>query len=121
MPYTMPGNAGWRTRPAPVPAALAALFNPRFVPLSHALGAISRTATMPHEQSGLLCFTVPVGKVEVTAFLSLGTWRARHDWTEHPASLLEIYDAHRPAIDAAVTRKVQSGARAPVVLRASDI
>jgi hypothetical protein len=72
------------------------------------------------ESRGLLRFTVDMGDKEVSAFLSDAVWQARYsDFSD--SNLTELYQQHRPVIDAAVARRVQSGAREPVVLRPSDL
>ena len=38
-----------------------------------------------------------------------------------PASFVEIYIANQPMIDAAIVRKVNAGARIPVVLIVTDL
>ncbi len=73
------------------------------------------------EHRGLLRFTVAVGDRQVSAFLSDGVWQARWTNSLSDASLTERYQANRSLIDAAVARRVQSGARVPVVLRPSDL
>jgi hypothetical protein len=73
------------------------------------------------EQSGILRFTVAVGLQQVTALLSESVWQARHGNWPSDANLLEIYQANQSCIDAAVVRKVEFGARQPVVLRSTDL
>ena len=74
---------------------------------------------------------------EVSAFLSDDVWQARYSYSYSnsnsnsnsnsvsvsvsDASLTERYRNNRSLIDAAVVRRVQSGARHPVVLRPSDL
>lgn len=73
------------------------------------------------EHQGLLRFTVDLGDRQVSAFLSDGVWQARYSNSYSDASLTERYQSNRKLIDAAVARRVQSGARVPVVLRPSDL
>ena len=80
------------------------------------------TAALPcSEHQGLLRFTVDLGDRQVSAFLSDGVWQARYSNSASDASLTERYRSNRPLIDAAVARRVHSGARDPVVLRPSDL
>ena len=73
------------------------------------------------ENRGLLRFTVEVGDRQVNAYLSDGVWQARYSNSLSDASLTERYQSNRSSIDAAVARRVESGARDPVVLRPSDL
>lgn len=75
------------------------------------------------EHQGLLRFTVDVDDRQVSAFLSDDVWQARYSnsVSVSDASLTERYRNNRSLIDAAVVRRVQSGARHPVVLRPSDL
>ena len=77
------------------------------------------------EHQGLLRFTVDVDNRQVSAFLSDDVWQARYSNSNSvsvsDASLTERYRNNRSLIDAAVVRRVQSGARHPVVLRPSDL
>jgi hypothetical protein len=100
MPHTQTSS----TSTAPAGAAL------------HAAGLLAQL----REHRGLLRFTVAVGDRQVSAFLSDGVWQARWTNSLSDASLTERYQANRSLIDAAVARRVQSGARVPVVLRPSD-
>ena len=73
------------------------------------------------EHRGVLRFTVDVGDRQISAFLSDGVLRARYAPSASGTSLAERYRSHRATIDAAVARRVQSGARVPVVLRSGDL
>lgn len=73
------------------------------------------------EKSGLLCFMVQWGHELVTAFISQTAWQARFGPASSAATLLDLYLLHQTMIDAVVTRKLDAGARMPVVLRAGDL
>lgn len=71
--------------------------------------------------TGTLRFRVPLQRGHVTAYISQTTWQARYGLGHSDASFVEIYIANQPMIDAAVVRKVNAGARTPVVLKAADL
>lgn len=73
------------------------------------------------EHRGLLRFTVDVDERQISAFLSERVWQARYAHGVGGESLTERYRSQRTMIDAAVARRVQSGAREPVVLRSGDL
>ena len=71
--------------------------------------------------TGILRFSVPLQHGDVTATISQTTWQARYGLGNSDSSFVEIYIANQPMIDAAVARKVNAGARIPVVLKAADL
>lgn len=71
--------------------------------------------------TGLLRFSVPLAQRHVTAYISESAWHARHGLGHSDSSLIEIYVANQPMIHDAVVRRVNAGARIPVVLKAADL
>ena len=72
------------------------------------------------ETSRILRFNVPLAHGHATAYLSQRIWQARFGCDYSDSTFVEIYVANRPMIDAAVVRKVNAGARIPVVLTTAD-
>ena len=73
------------------------------------------------ETTGILRFSVPLQHGHVTASISQTAWQARYGLGNSDSSSVEIYIANQHMIDAAVVRKVNAGARSPVVLKAADL
>lgn len=71
--------------------------------------------------TGTLRFTVPLEQGHVTAYLSEAIWQARFGSGYSDSSFIEIYIANQPMIESTVVRKVNAGARSPVVLNAGDL
>jgi hypothetical protein len=69
----------------------------------------------------VLRFDADVGHESVTAFISHAALRARYGGVEATPDLKALVSEHRSEIDAAVARRIEAGARQPVVLRASDL
>lgn len=72
-------------------------------------------------QSAVLRFDADVGLESVTAFISHAALRARYGSPDAAPDLRALVSEHRLEIDAAVARRIEAGARQPVVLRASDL
>ncbi len=70
---------------------------------------------------GRLRFTVLVDRKAVTADLAERDWSARYGVSQSDATLLEIYRANRPMLEAAVVAKYRAHRRQPVVLRPTDL
>jgi len=73
------------------------------------------------ERNGILRFMVPMGPEHIAAFISETTWWARHDRGNSDTGMVELYLQNQAMINAIVARKVNAGARQPVVLMARDL
>ena len=80
-------------------------------------------ATSHHEsqQCGVFRFDADIGAESVSAFISHAALRARYGGTGTEADLRRVVSQYRLEIDAAIERRIQAGAREPVVLRVSDL
>ncbi len=79
------------------------------------------TPSPSEDRADILRFVVPVGDGQVTAFISTSTCESHGEWRDGQQSLGRFYQDHRKQLDAIVSRKVQAGARLPVVVMASDL
>lgn len=79
------------------------------------------TTMLQQPPNGVLCFNTPIGRDRVTAFVSESSLRARYGSTTSDQDMTLLYDLHRYEIDAAVLRRIEAGARQPVVLRVTDL
>lgn len=77
----------------------------------------------PHDSpsSAVLRLNADVGVEHVSAFISHSALSARYGSFDDLTGMRAMISEHRSEIDAAVARRIQAGARQPVVLRASDL
>lgn len=69
----------------------------------------------------VLRFSTDIGPESVTAFISHSALRARYDKLHKDDDLRTVVSEHRAEIDAAILRRIEAGARQPIILRASDL
>jgi hypothetical protein len=69
---------------------------------------------------GVLRFFVLFDAESITVYLSQAAWQSQHGGSDSEDCLLQIYNQHQTAIDAAVIRRAQADDRRPLVLRTSD-
>ena len=73
------------------------------------------------ECKGVLRFRVPNGSDYVEAFLTTAACEAVHRKVSCTTSLADFYREHRSMLNEIVLRKLDAGARCPVVLMARDL
>lgn len=73
------------------------------------------------ERDGLIRFEVRTSAGPVTAFVSRASCQARDPSARRLPSLADFVRQHRPALERIVHRKLQAGARSPVVVMARDL
>jgi hypothetical protein len=87
------------------------------------LTGVEAMASGHHESTcaSVLRFYADIGPDSVTAFISHAALSARYGGLDESGDMRAVVAEHRSEIDAAVARRIQAGARQPVVLRASDL
>lgn len=78
---------------------------------------VSHRSTAP----AVLRLSADIGPDSITAFISHSALRARYANAHQDADLQTVVSEHRAEIDAAILRRIEAGARQPVILRASDL
>ncbi|MDO9313580.1 MAG: DUF1488 family protein [Burkholderiaceae bacterium] len=79
------------------------------------------TVNQHESPQAVLRFNADIGTERVTAFISHSALSARYGGIDEAADMRAVVSEHRSEIDAAIARRIQAGARQPVVLRASDL
>jgi hypothetical protein len=98
-----------RTRPDPSP------------PPDAGAAAVTHPAAYYHAESGAVRFWVQVDAALVSASIGRFTLHYRYAARRSDDDPLETYLAHAQEIDAAVRRRLDSGAREPVMLQDADV